>query len=224
MDCHEAKEANFTFSFARKENYLLEPVILSFSCFNKHLVNRAKQSGVFQNKLWFWDPSLLLSPMEPAQGMLLSQFVVMKQRRAGLLRNASDAEAKPLSPVYLSVFADCLGYKLQGWLCCPFLSQGGILLHNQRSALHLQLRASVRFFITNISQGLGSCPLPLTTCNFIRSVHPFMCSVGGNGPQNKEGGTPLSNQLFLARWGLCCGQKAVALIERVKFKTLKWKY
>ena len=96
--------------------------------------------------------------MKPTQGVLLSQFVVVKQRRAGLRRNASDAEAKLLSLVYLSVSADCLGYKLQGWLCCPLLSQCGVLLHNQRSTLHLQLRAGVRFFITNTSQGLGPTP------------------------------------------------------------------
>lgn len=96
--------------------------------------------------------------MKLAQGVFLSQFVVVKQRREGFLSNASDAKAKLLSPMYPSVFADCLGYKLQGWLCCPLLSQDGRHLHNQCSTLHLQLRAGVRFFSTNISQDLGSTP------------------------------------------------------------------
>ncbi|XP_035171196.1 glioma pathogenesis-related protein 1-like isoform X2 [Oxyura jamaicensis] len=34
-----------------------------------------------------------------------------------------------------------LGSKLQGWLCCPLLSHGAVLLGNQCSTLHLQLRA-----------------------------------------------------------------------------------
>lgn len=103
--------------------------------------------------------------------MLLSRLIVMKQR-AGLPRNASDAEAELFSPVYPSVFADCLGYKLQGWLCCPLLSQGGVLLHNQRSALHLQLRAGVRFFVTNMSQGLGPTPsLPQHAALLDQSVY-----------------------------------------------------
>lgn len=103
--------------------------------------------------------------------MLVGRFIVVKQR-AGPPRNASDAEAKLFSPVYPSVFAGCLGYKLQGWLCCPLLSQGGILLHDQRSTLHLQLWAGVRFFVTNISQGLVPTPsLPQHAALLDQSVY-----------------------------------------------------
>ncbi|XP_068525262.1 glioma pathogenesis-related protein 1-like isoform X4 [Anas acuta] len=36
---------------------------------------------------------------------------------------------------------NCLGSKLQGWLCCPLLSHGAVLLRKKCSTLYLQLRA-----------------------------------------------------------------------------------
>lgn len=159
MDWREAKEVNFTF-FSREENYLLQPVIFSFRVVLMNTWSIRQNHQVFFRTNCDFDIHHCRFPPRSLP------------KRAGLPRNASDGEAKLFSPVYPSVFAGCLGYKLQGWLCCPLLSQRGILLHNQCSALHLQLRAGVRFFVTNISQGLGPTPsLPQHTDLLDRSVY-----------------------------------------------------
>lgn len=102
--------------------------------------------------LFPFDPSLLPSPWSLPKECSSANSLSWRIWREGLLYNVSNAEEKLLSSAYLSVIAGCLGYKLQGWLCCPLLSQGDVLLHNKRSTLHLQLWASVRFFTSNISQ------------------------------------------------------------------------
>lgn len=135
-------------------------------------------------------------PCEACQRNPPHPIVCDKTEESRSSPNFSGAELKPLSPVYPSVFAGSLGCKLQGWLCSPVLSQGEIHLHTQCSTLRLQLWAGVSFFVMNISQGSG--PTPSLPHKFIRSVHLVLCFVGGNCLQNRERGTPLSNQGFFS--------------------------
>lgn len=69
--------------------------------------------------------------------------------------------------VYPPFFAGSLGCKLQGWLCCVLLSRSEIHQHPQRSALRLQLRATVRVLVSNIPQGVVPNPSPPQQANFL---------------------------------------------------------
>ncbi|XP_071891140.1 glioma pathogenesis-related protein 1 isoform X2 [Anas platyrhynchos] len=49
--------------------------------------------------------------------------------------------------------SDCLGSKLQGWLCCPLLSHGAVLLRKKCSTLYLQLRAGGELWLAPLRDG-----------------------------------------------------------------------
>jgi len=57
MDYHEGKETNFTFSFARKENYLCQSTFLSFSHFNHKIIEWFELEGTLKI-IYFQRPAI----------------------------------------------------------------------------------------------------------------------------------------------------------------------
>uniref|UniRef100_A0A8B9U488 SCP domain-containing protein n=1 Tax=Anas zonorhyncha TaxID=75864 RepID=A0A8B9U488_9AVES len=58
---------------------------------------------------------------------------------------------KPRAVVIFCTY--CLGSKLQGWLCCPLLSHGAVLLRKKCSTLYLQLRAGGELWLAPLRDG-----------------------------------------------------------------------
>lgn len=118
------------------------------------------------------------------------------QRRAGLFPHASDVKADVHSLAFMFVFSDCLGSKLQGWLCCPLLSHGAVLLRKKCSTLYLQLRAGVSFSMTDISQGLGPAPssFPQCTASFTQCAAHFSRVYGS--PKQRQIHTSIQAAVF----------------------------